>query len=116
MTTYVMVSDLIMNGGEFCTILRRKPSEDYITIVEDDSTSTGSIEISHNDKTLFQRMKCDINDTPERWLTVVDLNFARWMLLGNKICSGCCNFDYCQCWLFKGIDIWNNYKAGSYSK
>ena len=110
--TYVIISDLIANGGEGCTLLSRKPHSDYITIVEDDSSVLGIVKISHKREILLRRlMKWDIRE-PEKWLTIDDLNDARMALFRDRVCKECQHLFYYHCWRH-GSDNWDNFKAGS---
>jgi hypothetical protein len=113
-TTFVTVSDLVMNGGEGATLLYRKPYADHVVIVENDNDAAhlGSVMINNSDgqNLIWRTMRDSIMD-PEKGLTVGDLNDARSWLLSDRMCSGCQHFDYGRCW--KEKDTWGNFKAGS---
>ena len=117
MASYVMVQDLIRNGGENCSIfhLNKPPYEDHLVIVEDHNNVShlGSVKISYGDKILIWRIKKEDIVEPERWLSVGDLNDARGILFRDRMCFKCLNFDYYRCCLFNGSDNWDNYKTGS---
>ena len=58
MTHYVRISDLVINGGEGCILLNRRPSEDHIEILENDNDAAhlGSVMISYGGTTLIWRI------------------------------------------------------------
>lgn len=113
MTHYVRISDLVINGGEGCILLNRRPSEDHIKILENDNDAAhlGSIIISHDGETLIWRTMRDSIMDSQQGLTVGDLNDARGVLLRDRMCSGCCHFQNGRCW--NGCDNWKNFKAGN---
>jgi hypothetical protein len=114
MTYYVTISDLVMNGGEGCTLLYKRPSADHLVIVENDNDSAhlGSVMISPRDGNalIWRTMRDSIMD-PEKGVTVGDMNDARGILFSGRMCSNCKHFEYGRCW--KGSDTWANFKAGS---
>jgi hypothetical protein len=114
MTSFVTISDLIMNGGDRCTLLHRKPSADHLTIVTDDNDAAhmGSVMISRRDgqALIWRTMRDSIMDS-QLGLTVGDLNDARGILFRDRMCSDCRHFDFGRCW--KGSDTWSNFKTGS---
>jgi hypothetical protein len=113
MTSFVTISDLIMNGGDGRTLLRRQPSADHLTIVSDDNNAAhlGSVMISHGNANalIWRTMRGSIMDS-QLGLTVGDLNDARGILLRDRMCSGCCHFQNGRCW--NGCDNWKNFKEG----
>ena len=113
MTNFVTISDLVMNGGDRCTLLNRRPSADHLTIVDNDNDAAhlGSVMISHNDNALIWRTMRDSIMDPQQGLTVGDLDDARGILFRDRMCSNCRHFDFGRCW--KGSDTWNNFKTGS---
>ena len=128
MTNYVTVSDLIINGGEKCTILEKEPNVDYVTIeVTDYYTNVKKLLITHDnieadvtEELVMKVMYDDTNMSPEKCVTVDDLNSARTMLFRNKMCSRCMYFqDYwasdqpVNSWHCGNNDNWANYKIGS---
>lgn len=113
MTNFVTISDLVMNGGDGCTLLNRKPVADHIAIIVNDCDAAhlGSVMISHDGDTLIWRTMRDSIMDSQQGLTVGDLNDARGILFRDRMCSGCQHFDFGRCW--KGSDAWGNFKAGS---
>jgi hypothetical protein len=113
MTHYVRISDLVINGGEGCILLNRRPSEDHVVIEENDCDAAhlGSVMISRRDgqALIWRTMRDSIMDS-QQGLTVGDLNDARGILLRDRMCSGCFHFQNGRCW--NGCDNWKNFKEG----
>jgi hypothetical protein len=120
MSSFVCVSDLIMYGGEGCTILHKKPYADHIVIVENecDCAYRGSVTITHDGETIVRRFMrgSDIME-PVKWLTVGDLDDARMELLKRRMCDGCIYFEECIYSGYKWCNClgatWYNYKTGT---
>lgn len=136
MKRYVTVSDLIMNGGEECTILRKEPhNEDYIIIETDDYNADHPDDLrivsityynkeTHVTEGLVWREIEDIDIDPENYEKYVlfvaadDLDNARMELFRRKICAGCWHYrDWDDSLNFRDwdkalIDPYNRCKCG----
>lgn len=92
MIRYIVVLDLIINGGERCTFLKKKPGMDHITIEVNDyiASYTRCIMITYdNNKCLvFREMKVDRFMNPEKSIAD-DLDNACMELFRYKMCRGC---------------------------
>lgn len=107
--SFVTVTDLISNGGEGCTVFKRKPYEDHVTIVECGNTSTvGNVTISHDRDILVSRQA---DEEPKR-LTTADLNKARTELFKIKMCGTCMHSGYKHLCTY-GTDNWTNFREGN---
>ena len=125
MIRYVVVSDLIINGGEGCTILKEKPYADYITIEIEDSTTSHirCVLITHNNNEclFFRETREDMFIDPEKDI-VDDLNNACMELFRYKLCRGCKHFMQDHDWKTVPCDRccgyerdnWNNFKRENY--
>ena len=103
MIRYVVVSDLIINGGKRCTILEKKPYMDYITIEVKDyiASHTRYIMITYDNNEdhfakclVFREMKVDrfINHRKST-VFINDLNNACMQLFRYKMCNECKHFQ-----------------------
>ena len=128
MKNYVVVSDLIRNDGEYCTILEKEPKVDHVIIEVDDYyphvkrllITHDNIEAFINDGLVMRVMREDPNLDPDEYVTIDDLNNARMELFRLKICDGCWHFrdwnkaievphNRCKC---RGDNL-RNYKEGN---
>lgn len=110
---YVAISDLVMNGGDGCTLLYRVPAADHIVVVEDDTDAAhlGSIMITYKGDTLLWRTMKDSILEDEQRLSVGDLQDSRRILCRDRLnCWKCKHFDFGICWAHG--DTWVNFKKG----
>jgi hypothetical protein len=127
MKRYVTVQDLIRNGGEGCSLLRKEPhNEDHIIIEIDDYNvdhpdDPRSMSITHyNMETHVTKcLVLQVITGDNSIIAVDDLNNARMMLFRYKMCRRCTYFQqylktsqYNICWHCGDNDNWDNYKTG----